>query len=60
MRAKVRGWVTGLDHNIFRYLVRDFLECWVKGWTRVLYVRLGNICLVKVLVSGCVNCLAIG
>ena len=36
VRAKVRGWVTGLDHNIFRYLVTDFLECWVKVWTRVL------------------------
>ena len=43
MRDRVRGWVTGLERDLCRNLVRDWLKCWAKGRVIALEVRLSDI-----------------
>ena len=40
MSDRVRSWVTGMERDLFRYLVRDWLECLVQGLVRALETRL--------------------
>ena len=35
MSDRLRGWMTGLERDLFRYSSRDWLKCWVKGYARV-------------------------